>query len=794
MMAFAFWVLIFSIPGFFLYGVYKAIVPYSQKDQQKILRKFFDQLKKTQANLTHNEQEAIDVVSHLLMREHLLDETTALQVAPKPTVQPREVPQQKPDISTPQGTSVDVSNALHSLENINILLYVGAFLLIVASSLFATYSYSFLSPTIKTALLFVFSSLFYFGGLALYTQTQRVKPAGLVFTVIGLLTQPLIGLATYNFIFSGLHGYLIWFVTSGVCLVSYVVAYILMKKNFLAYLITLSVLSTIVSFLLFQALPTYAVMYTVCIVSMVYLIFSRQKHLPQDISQALYLTSFITLPLALVFSLTLIDEYEVFAYTAANFALGALYYTLGYALTFVESKEKIQFLGVSAFLVPVSLVIFLFDAHLDFFSWQMAFFIVLISIFYAVVAEIFSFFQKGAEAHLFAIGAGLLSVVSILLVFEKASVLIFFAIFCAVINAYLTQRFKNIYSHLFGIIGYLSVPVAISRYLGYDLFSVYTGVLYSVTTVILYAKRYLYKEHKEFAEISFLSILVSFCVSLIFSQAEFGYLVLFAYFLQCVFLFFASYLENNPGLVALATALVYLAAFRVFNFWRLDQDLLSLGVAFVSLAIYFSATLFEQKRREILILAGIFGMVLASVYGFDLETKTFVPQIALILASLLCSYESTKRQIVSGERLGIAGVLASVQWMIYSHLSIYETHVYALMWSAYFAYIAYLEQDQNRQNFTVLSLVCATVPIGLKGLESELHGLFLLFQSIPMLFVGIILKNKTVKYWSIGVLIIEVLYYMRKFLLDLPGWAIFGILGVTVLFTGVYLLTRRKED
>jgi hypothetical protein len=149
---------------------------------------------------------------------------------PPPPPPPRKAPQ--PAVSPFQ-----------LLENINILLYLGAFFIIVASGIFASYSYESLTGVMKTVLMGVFAAVFYGSGLVMYQRSKNIRPAAVVFTAIGLVAFPLVGLVAYHFWFADNQVQMVWFGTSLVCIGAYFLAYRVIRHGLLEYLSIITALS-----------------------------------------------------------------------------------------------------------------------------------------------------------------------------------------------------------------------------------------------------------------------------------------------------------------------------------------------------------------------------------------------------------------------------------------------------------------------------------------------------------------------------------------------------------------------
>jgi hypothetical protein len=133
---------------------------------------------------------------------------------------------------------------LQLLDSATILLYLGAFFLLASIGLYVGLGSG---EGIKPVLVAVISAVFYVGGLWLYNNSARLKPAGLTFAGIGMASLPMVGVATYYYALHQTYGPAVWLATSLFAVAMYVHAIRTLRSTLVSYLIVFSTLSLVLS-------------------------------------------------------------------------------------------------------------------------------------------------------------------------------------------------------------------------------------------------------------------------------------------------------------------------------------------------------------------------------------------------------------------------------------------------------------------------------------------------------------------------------------------------------------------
>jgi len=279
------------------------------------------------------------------------------QVAPQQVRQPAPEVLPQPAVAAAPSEPL-AERGLKALQNINILLYLGAFFLIVAAGVFVGSTYGSISDTAKVLLLATFAGTFYFTGLALYRYTDKIKPAGVTFTAIGLLVAPLVGVAAQTLLYPGQNPGPVWLVTSAVLLVMQVVAFALIRKSYVAYYAALTTISLFQAVTATASAAVYWYGWAMLGTAMVYAVYAKFAK-NRDFGEPFAVVAQIFVPIALLVSLLGVQQFGGW-HVGIQIVLSSLFYFLCAVLkNFDQSDEEVAYIGIAAALFPLGISIVL---------------------------------------------------------------------------------------------------------------------------------------------------------------------------------------------------------------------------------------------------------------------------------------------------------------------------------------------------------------------------------------------------------------------------------------------------
>lgn len=216
--------------------------------------------------------------------------------APQPVLTPEEIAAEK-DRQT--------------MKNLNLLLYVGSFLIVAAAALFVTLV---MPASIKLGSLIFVTLAFYVSGLVLHANSSRLRPAAIAFVGTGLAILPFIGFALTSL--GGMSGEAAWFVISIIGLIAYGFAAVRLQSQLVSYLTMAFVLSVAMSAV--STLGLSIVWYFIMVIGVSLICNSLHilwpTLMPKVFSQPVEQTGQITTPVALVASLFVMTEMKLYMY------------------------------------------------------------------------------------------------------------------------------------------------------------------------------------------------------------------------------------------------------------------------------------------------------------------------------------------------------------------------------------------------------------------------------------------------------------------------------------------------
>ncbi len=210
-----------------------------------------------------------------------------------------------------------------SFENfaLNVLLYVGALLLVGAAALLlATAS----SPVLSLAALLLGTILFYASGISTYLWVPKLRLASYSFTATGIALIPLTGLAVYRMVYHD--GPVIWLMTSLVGTGAILLGTALMRVRAMAYLIITFLVSDTLSATKVLDLPLIWYFIALLALATVLGLFLRAfpRYLPTPITRGFLDASRIFVPVTSIAALALNARFELWE-LAVIFALASVY-------------------------------------------------------------------------------------------------------------------------------------------------------------------------------------------------------------------------------------------------------------------------------------------------------------------------------------------------------------------------------------------------------------------------------------------------------------------------------------
>lgn len=268
-------------------------------------------------------------------REEEVPQTETHQ--PSPTQQPAPAQDQAP-VATAQAQTLQEPKK--SIDNGLLLLYLGAFLFVVAAGLFV--GFADFSGVVRALVVALTTGLFYGAGIALHKYSRRLQPAGTAFAAIGMAIAPLVGLSLHAYVFEEVAGAYIWLGTSLVVFGMYLHALFTLRTGFTSYLLIFSLISLMQSSIAIFDAPIYYFIWMLIATGLIVKVighYAQNLNLP-ELEEPSHISSNIIVPLSVVVSLGTVFSDGIMQ-LAITLGFAALFYGLSAITAKGSSRVKL---------------------------------------------------------------------------------------------------------------------------------------------------------------------------------------------------------------------------------------------------------------------------------------------------------------------------------------------------------------------------------------------------------------------------------------------------------------------
>ena len=77
---------------------------------------------------------------------------------------------------------------------------------------------------------------------------------------------------------------------------------------------------------------------------------------------------------------------------------------------------------------------------------------------------------------------------------------------------------------------------------------------------------------------------------------------------------------------------------------------------------------------------------------------------------------------------------------------------------------------------------------------SAIYSILLLLEGLGLTYYGIKTQRKKVIWWAIGAICLSVFVSTYKYFVGIPSWVFFGICGILVVLSAIYLISKEKHS
>lgn len=607
--------------------------------------------------------------------------------------------------TTPKEVSEPLAEkGLKALQNINILLYLGAFFVVIASGAFIGSTYGSLGDAAKVALLGLFTAVFYLGGLTLFVTTTRIRPAGVTFTAIGLLLAPLVGVAAQTLLFAGQNPGPVWLVTSIILVIMQAVAFLVIRKSYIAYYGALTTIS------LFQALtattqaPVYWYGWAMLMTSMGYIFLAKFWH-ESEFGEPFRIVAQIFVPISVVISLLGFQEYGLWS-IGVQLVITSLFYMLCAMLKdFDQSPEELNYIMLASILFPIGFGLTLWARDVP--HLGVALTVMLIGVVYFIAEKLA---PEVKHKPIYGVLSTLIVFIAPLIVWTEPQQMVWLAIAGGVLQAvhYFLTRFRPTFTALqttilvlpLGIGYFLFTPAMRLEQIAMIMLAV-AVVLAGLAQFVLLPKSIDLADEQD----GFVIIGLALASVLAFMSASAQWLSIVLVGSGTVFA--AMSIWRSPKLIIGVAISWYLAIAGLSSWLHLSVVMSSVVILGVAGLLFVMYRLISGIRQEKTLSAVVYGVGIVASYLVALSSNELSAAAVMSLATLLVigiSYlEKSEEAILPATVMsyGVVLYLANQQQWLYAPT--------LLVWSMVLYGLGWLGQDRR------LQLVRQTALVGFLG-------------------------------------------------------------------------------
>lgn len=809
-----FFILILSVPVFYIFGIVSFIrwvIRNNEASTPKTDAAFLSRLVR--------ELQTIATISPNTTVKTLLDQYSEklknLQPIPS-KIQPNIVPGEKDRTihekapSEHVGKDFDFAN-WYSNNSINLLLYLGAFLIVMSAAIFVGFQWETIPGAVKALMLTLIAVGFFGFGSWFYTL-PKIKNAGGTFIAIGALLIPLCGAAWYNFVLKGLgfSGGTVWLTTSCISLGIYILLASKYRNVFYIYIANVSTLSFSLSLVnTFQLASEFYIIASILTSFVLFFIGKEVKKQDAFFTEPFTLCSQALMPISLIYGVYVaINGDKLYSLEAAiSVFLGALYYFLLYTIAHTPWKLLVSELLFTFSIVLCAKWLRVNDVHL-----LLA--VVSCGLLYLAYSHLLSTEKHDEESSQLSHVLGMFIIIlsfllGYLLRLPATSIILFsiLPIFVGIIEAYFR---KNIVYVTLSVIF-----LAVSSYiLHQDIFKMgpihQLGMIYTLFGVGSYATMVYSKRYQLAVRTFVFSSGLFFALGLICTISTYNYFSLVAFTIALVF-FLASKEFSEAKLIYASNAFIYLSVFSLLTFRHVPGERFILyftAFPYLFYAIGAAFTNVDKPKASAYRLSGlvtnafvpITAILSFSDNSYSLGTNTYELNelISFYTATVLMSIDSYLNKKQKLYYLASAFALITFLWQL-NYIHVRETLAYILPIGMYFLCLAYTRRRQkDYDTMQLLDFVGLVFLLGIPFIysysdERVKYSITLGVMGLILLILGNSLSYKLYRFAGFAGVVLAVLPQTYEYILLLPRWLLVGLVGLALLTTAITLLLKRKD-
>jgi len=716
----------------------------------------------------------------------------------------------------------DLWHNWYSDNSINLLLYLGAFLIVAAASIFVGFQWDTLSGIVKAVVLTALAAAFFVSGLW-FQSIPKIKTAGTTFIGIGSLLIPICGTGWYNFILKDLNftGGAVWLTTSLVSLITYAYLAYRFKNRFFVYTSSLATISLSLAFIniagLNKEMYILASMSGSFILLLGGLVARKTKEQKGLIGLPLEISANIVMPASLAYGLyAAVQANSLFTIEAAA---GVFVAALFYLVAYFNNKNAVCLLA-SQILLPAGITL-LFQ-YLKIPNTYLLYALDFIAMLYLYVAYLMKNDKLHEEADTNLLSGSMLSViVFVLAVTFRVNVweLYLFSlipVFSGAALAFIRKDLRLVYLSTVFII--ISTWVLTMKALDFSTHPQFLAHIMTSLGVVFFGIAMWRKEEK-MEDFFTVNTILFFATSVVVANVNLTTQAITFGIGSILFLAYYLIQKKEQALYGMAAAL-NISVFFLLPSYKVKAPLEYYPIIFsaLSMVFYGSSFLFE-KASNTLRTIGIVNQVATTGFSLILYGQNNTPTLlgyngyktingvlnmttlsTAYILTVLTGWDASVRRKANMDYLASAFAIGTYIWQVY-YFTITETLYYTIPVGIYFLILGFIRESghHDKDNANILNLIgCGTLIVPTFFLAQVNSGYFYAVTvgilGIILLSLGISIKNRIYEFSGAAGVILAIIPQTFQYLLALPKWLVVGIAGLSFVVVAIFLLLKRDEN
>lgn len=699
----------------------------------------------------------------------------------------------------------------YSDNSINLLLYIGAFLIVVSASIYVGFSWDQIDG-VKKALILTALMLAFFGFGYLFYQRHAIARAGATFIGIGALLVPFVGSAWHNFVLSdmGISGSESLVMTSFVSLQIYGLLAYLVRHPFYTYITGVSGLVLSLALVSVSDLPNDYYMLAGVATSLVTLLIPKYLAMDDSERRRLYgrpltLTAHIFLPLSLVMGLVIGVGDNVLFTPASAIAvfLAAVYYGVCYLY-----EKKNGYLVAALGIAPIALILilkWLNVSTLDTYSLSHG-----LIILYVVVPALRKSWHVTLRTLVAETGLSIAAVISVFALFgdlygiSGSHVLVVLPFLYGVLTLASFKKSGYIYY------AYIYLVASFFAFFGQtasfpDRRAV-EGLCLLWTGLSAYAFTVRYSNAKSHLRAFGISAVSTFLLSLLLTHSKSIYFVPTSAIVAGV-LVDAAVRYNRLWLIKISNLLIYLTMVGVLDLGEIEHSMYPILLSFVAYVLYSVSIVVPERLSAYYRRSGLLAACLTTVIA--LFTGSSMPyssgdayrESALISAYINGVFFTLHAFYYKSERFGYFASFWAMGTYIWQMVQweASEMQVYMMPVGTYFMLLALLQKVKKRPEaaviLEVIGLFILFMPLLVQcfGKNGGGYALLMGIEGVLLLSIGVSYALSRLRIAGAVFIAAAALSQSYQYFFSLPRWSITAGAGMIFLTTAVFLLIKRAN-